>query len=467
MSYKYTKVQINSFGCQMNKLDTALLTEALQRAGKVIVEDSDDAEIIIFNTCSVREHAEQKVLSRLGFVKHLKEQGRAIITAVVGCMAQRLAENLLDHPAVDIVVGPSQIYMLPQILEETINDGKKRILVSDKIRSVPEFDEVRQLDNFESEAGCPPSAFPGQAFIRAMRGCNQFCTYCIVPYVRGPEVSRNPHEIVEQAKRLADKGVMQVTLLGQTINSYNYTAGERTYRLADLLEMVTDVQGIKWVRFITSHPGQFDESILRAMANIEKVCPYLHIPAQSGSDSILKTMNRGYTAAQYISLMDRAKEIVADIAIAGDFIVGFPGESEKDFKDTVKLVRHVRYKNCFVFKYSPRPGTRADSKLADSIGDDIKKERNIRLLDEVNRISEEDNKRFIGRTLEVFVEGPSKKPHLNDAGSQDVGDQKRIQLTSRTSHDYIVVFEGPEELTGQFTEVRITGTSPLTLFGQL
>lgn len=451
----------------MNKLDTALLIEALQRMGKVIVEDSDEAEIIIFNTCSVREHAEQKVLSRLGFVKHLKEQGRPIITAVVGCMAQRLAENLLDNPAVDIVVGPSQIYMLPQILEETINDRQKRILVSDKIRSVPEFDEVRQLDNFESEACCPPAALPGQAFIRAMRGCNQFCTYCIVPYVRGPEVSRNPHEILEQAKRLAEKGVMQISLLGQTINSYNYSAGDRSYRLADLLEMVANVQGIKWVRFITSHPGDFDESILRAMADIEEVCPYLHIPAQSGSDKILKAMNRGYTAGQYKSLMDRAKEIVPNIAIAGDFIVGFPGESEKDFEDTVKLVRYVRYKNCFIFKYSPRPGTRAESKLADSIADDFKKARNIRLLDEVNRISQEDNKKFTGKTFEVLVEGPSKKPHLNDAAAVNAAGKKRIQLTSRTSHDYIVVFEGPEELTGQFVEVRITGASPLTLFGEL
>jgi tRNA-2-methylthio-N6-dimethylallyladenosine synthase len=283
-----------------------------------------------------------------------------------------------------------------------------------------------------------------------------------VPYVRGPEVSRPPEAIVEQAKKLAHQGIQQITLLGQTVNSYQYTSGDKTYTLADLLQQVSEIDAVHWVRFITSHPGRFDTSILEVMAKNPKVCPYLHLPAQSGSDRILKAMNRGYTAADYVDLMDRARQIVPEIAIAGDFIVGFPGETDDDFEQTVELVRRVRYKNAFVFKYSPRPGTHSEKKLADSIPPEVKQQRNVKLLEVISEIAEEDNKRFLGQTLEVLVEGPSKKPHLDKAENQN-----NPQLIARTAHDYIVVFNGPESLTGRFVTVTVTKTAPLTLFAKL
>jgi tRNA-2-methylthio-N6-dimethylallyladenosine synthase len=323
-------------------------------------------------------------------------------------------------------------------------------------------DISNKLDEFELAYDTDENHIKSQAFIRAMRGCNNFCTYCIVPYVRGPEVSRPPQAIVEQARKLAGEGIRQITLLGQTVNAYRYTAGEKTYTLADLLEQVSAIEDVRWVRFITSHPGQFDESIFQVMAELPKVCPYLHIPAQSGSDRILRAMNRGYTAEYYLELMDKAKAIVPDIALAGDFIVGFPGETDEDFEATVEMVKRVRYKNCFVFKYSPRPGTHADKKLADDISAEVKQERNSRMLEVVEQIATEENNKFLGRMLEVLVEGPSKKPHLNKAENQD-----NPQLIGRTAHDYIVVFNGPEQLTGEFVKVKVTKTAALTLFAEL
>jgi tRNA-2-methylthio-N6-dimethylallyladenosine synthase len=296
-----------------------------------------------------------------------------------------------------------------------------------------------------------------------MRGCNYFCSYCVVPYVRGPEACRPPEAVLEQVKRLADEGIKQVTLLGQTVNSYKYKNGEKTYCLADLLDMTARVAGIEWVRFVTSYPAdEFYREILQVMADSPKVCRYLHMPAQSGSDVILKAMNRNYTAAHYLELIEAARAIVPEIAVAGDFIVGFPGESEEDFQATVDLARQARYKNCFVFKYSPRPGTTADKRLADSIPDQVKQERIVQLLAVQEQISGELNLAFQGREVTVLVEGPSKKAHVNPTDRDD-----HPQLVARTSTDHIVVFNGPISLAGQLAQVRITRTSPLTLFGAL
>jgi tRNA-2-methylthio-N6-dimethylallyladenosine synthase len=296
-----------------------------------------------------------------------------------------------------------------------------------------------------------------------MRGCDNFCAYCIVPYVRGPEVSRPVNNIVEQVNRLADEGVKLVTLLGQAVNKYKYTAGEKTYTLADLLYKVSDIQGIEWIRFVTSYPQKegFAE-LMQAMADLPKACNYLHMPAQSGSDKILKAMNRRYTARQYLGLLDTARQIVPDIAIASDFIVGFPDETDEDFEQTVDLVKNARYKNCFVFKYSPRPGTTADEKLLDNIPAEVKKHRNYKLLEVQENISAELAAGFQGKEVNVLVEGLSKKPHLNRADSGG-----NPQLVGRTADDWIVVFDGPVSLAGQFAKVKITKTSPLTLFGEL
>jgi tRNA-2-methylthio-N6-dimethylallyladenosine synthase len=446
----------------MNKLDSSLVSAALTDGGFELVDTAEDADVVLINTCSVRNHAEEKVMSHLGRLKHIKKTNPDLIVGVIGCMAQRLGEELLEHSVVDIVAGPSQIPQIPSMVAAAVNEKTSSLAVSNDIRGKIDQDQSNALDDFEMAYDSGDIKIPGQAFARIMRGCNNFCTYCIVPYVRGPEVSRPPVAIVAQIEGLAEKGVKQITLLGQTVNAYKYTAGDKTYRLVDLLKMVSQIDGIEWIRFITSHPKHFDESILYAMATIPKVCRYLHMPAQSGSDRILKAMNRNYTSADYLGLIDRVRTLVPDIAIAGDFIVGFPGESDEDFAQTVKLVEQAKYKNCFVFKYSPRPGTNADKKLADTIDDEVKKQRNYELLEVQNRISEDFNRRFEGQTLKVLVEGTSKKPHLNKAENDN-----NPQLIGRTATDYIVVFNGPENLAGDFAQVKITKTSALTLFGQL
>lgn len=456
------KLHVKCFGCQMNKLDSSLVTSALCEGGYTLTDKAVDADVVLINTCSVREHAEKRVLSNLGHLKHLKKSRPEIIVAVIGCMAQRLGAELLNHDAVDIVAGPGQIPQITTLIENAVEKKQNLPAVTEKIRQKPTDAENRSLDDFELAYDSDKNHIVGQAFVRVMRGCNNFCSYCVVPYVRGPEVSRPPGVIVEQVKKLAGQGVKQITLLGQTVNSYSYTSGGKKYKLSDLLEMTSRIEGIEWIRFITSHPAKFDESILHAMAELPKVCPYLHIPAQSGSDKILKAMNRRYTAQEYLDFVDKARQIVPDIAIASDFIVGFPGETEEDFQATVGLVKKTRFKNCFVFKYSSRPGTSANTKLEDNIPPETKTERNIQLLQVQNDISKKHNERFLNQTVEVLVEGLSKKPHLNAADNEN-----QPQLIGRTAGDYIVVFNGPLSQVGDFANVQITKTSPLTLFAVL
>jgi len=458
---KERTVHIKSFGCQMNKLDTALVGAALEEAGFRLTDRVQEADVVLINTCSVRQHAEERVLSHLGHLKHLKEHRPELIVGVIGCMAQRLGEKLLEHEAVNIVCGPAQIPQIADLIGRALETNGKEIAVMERIRQpVPQGDGL--LDRFEL-AHSGKDAPPGQAFVRVMRGCNKFCTYCVVPYVRGPEACRAPDAILEQVQRLADEGVRQVTLLGQTVNSYRYRSGEKTWCLADLLLRAARVEGIEWVKFVTSYPAdEFYGEILQAMVDSPKVCRYLHMPAQSGSDRILRAMNRRYTAAHYLELVEKARSLVPDIAVAGDFIVGFPGETEEDFQATVALVQRARYRNCFVFQYSPRPGTTADKHLADTIPGEVKQSRNVELLAVQEQISGELNEAFPGRLVTVLVEGLSKKARVNPADEDG-----HPQLVGRTSADQIVVFHGPLSLAGRFAQVRITRAAPLTLFGEL
>jgi tRNA-2-methylthio-N6-dimethylallyladenosine synthase len=457
------KVFLQTYGCQMNKLDTALVTSALEEAGFSLTESVTQADAVLINTCSVREHAEQRVLSHLGNLKHIKQSRPDLVVAVIGCMAQRLGAELLKHEAVDIVCGPAQIPQITRLLGEALSERKKNLAVTEHIRRRTPENETRILETFESAYGIEDCQIPGQAYVRAMRGCDNFCTYCVVPFVRGPEVSRPPQAIIEQIKKLAQNEVKQVTLLGQRVNAYKYEAGDKTYCLADLLEMASEIEGIEWLRFVTSYPSkEFFDEILQAMADLPKVCEYLHLPAQSGSDKILRAMNRHYTAADYLQMLDKARAIVPDIAIAGDFIVGFPTETKQDFQATVDLLRQARYKNSFIFKYSPRPGTPADKKLDDNVSAEVKKKRNTELLAVQEQISDELSRKYLGRTLKILVEGPSKKSHVNITE-----DKNEKQLLGRTATDYIVVFDGSPSITGQFAKVKITQTSPLTLFGSL
>ena len=456
-------VHIKNYGCQMNKLDTALVSSALCEAGFSVAGSEKEADVVLINTCSVRQHAEERVLSHLGHLKHIKKSRPGLVVGVIGCMAQRLGDKLLEHEAVDIVCGPAQIPQITKLVTETLQEKKETIAVTEKIRQRSSESQTQALERFESAYGIGDKQIPGQAFVRAMRGCNNFCTYCIVPFVRGPETSRAPAAIIEQIKRLASQGVKLVTLLGQRVNSYKYRSGEKTYCLADLLEMASEIDGIEWLRFVTSYPcEEFFDDILQAMADLPKACNYLHIPAQSGSDRILRAMNRRYTAGEYLELLDKARAVVPGIAIAGDFMVGFPGETKEDFEGTVELVKKAKYKNCFIFKYSPRPGTAADKRLEDNVPAEVKKTRNIELLDVQNKISAEMNRKFLNKDVRVLVEGPSKNPHLNRGGSEN-----SPQLVGRTATDYIVVFNGPVSLAGEFAKVKITKTSPLTLFGEL
>jgi len=446
----------------MNKLDTALVGSSLTKAGFALTDNVKEADVVLINTCSVREHAEQRVISHLGHLKHLKESRPDLIVGVIGCMAQRLGEKLLEHEAVNIVCGPAQIPQIASLIAQAIKQNKKELAVTQQIRKPAPQPQSHALEEFESAYGLEDKNIPAQAFVRVMHGCNKFCSYCIVPYVRGPEVSRPPHAAIDQIRKLADAGIKQVTLLGQAVNSYEYKASERIWSLADLLAKAADVEGIEWLKFVTNYPSEkyFDET-LRVMADSPKVCPYLHIPAQSGSDKILRAMNRRYTAADYLALLGRARDIVPAIAVAGDFIVGFPGETDADFQATVDLVKKARYRNCFVFKYSPRPGTTADKRLEDTVPPEVKQARNVELLAIQQEISGELSRDFLGKEVKVLVEGPSKKPHLNAAESSG-----HSQLVARTAGDWIVVFNGPASLAGQFAAVKITKTSPLTLFAE-
>jgi len=445
----------------MNKLDTAIVTAALKKAGFELAESVADADVVLINTCSVREHAEQRVISHLGHLKHIKETRPGLVVGVIGCMAQRLGGELLAREEVDIVCGSAQLHQITELVSQALQEKKKVLAVTEKIHV--ESPQDLRLEEFESVYDSDDKQLPGQAFVRVMRGCDKFCSYCIVPYVRGPEVSRPPRVIIEQVKRLAGRGVKQITLLGQAVNCYKYIAGQKIYSLADLLEMASEIEGVEWIKFVTSYPAEESyDAILKAMKELPKVCKYLHIPAQSGSDKILKAMNRKYTAEQYLEMLYRAKEMVPGIATAGDFIVGFPGEEEEDFTATVRLVQEARYKNCFVFKYSPRPGTRAEKKLQDTVPAEVKKRRNVELLAVQERISSELSSEFTDKEVTVLVEGLSKKPHLDAENGVN-----QPQLVGRTGTEWIVVFNGPEELAGGFVRVKITKTSPLTLFGEL
>jgi tRNA-2-methylthio-N6-dimethylallyladenosine synthase len=446
----------------MNKLDTALVVAALEEAGFSLTDSVKQADAILINTCSVREHAEQRVFSHLGHLKHIKESRPELVVGVIGCMAQRLGDKLLEHEAVDIVCGPAEISRISRLLADTVREKTKTLATTKRIRCKAADEQNEALEEFESAYGGQDKQIPGQAFVRAMRGCNNFCAFCIVPYVRGPEVSRRLDVILDQIRKLADQGVKQVTLIGQTVNSYKYEKDGKTWSLADLLGAASDIAGIEWLKFVTSYPSQeFFDDILHVMAGSPKVCEYLHLPAQSGSDKILRAMNRHYSSRQYLELLDKARAIVPGIAIAGDFIVGFPGETEEDFQATADLIEKARYKNAFIFKYSPRPGTAADKRLQDTVPAEIKQRRNVELLAVQERISDELSRDFLGKEVKVLVEGLSKKSRVNaDAGQNP-------QLVGRTAGDWIVVFNGPVSLTGTFAQVEITSVSPLTLFGRI
>ncbi|MCK4342619.1 MAG: tRNA (N6-isopentenyl adenosine(37)-C2)-methylthiotransferase MiaB [Phycisphaerae bacterium] len=466
---------LETFGCQMNVLDSQLVAGQLRELGLRRVHSSDEADIVLFNTCSVRQHAEDKVLSRLGELKPLKRRRPETILGVIGCMAEREKEGLFRKaPHLDLLCGPGELYRLPALLAE-VSQRREQVAALAGSQSRRTKVAQRAFDDDALEAfdlsrlaalrlTMPHTADVNilQSYVRVQRGCDKFCTYCVVPFVRGPERSRPPRNIVEEAQALVDQGCREITLLGQTVNSYLHQESGRPVRFAELLERVHALEGLDRLRFVTSFPADWDEDIFRVLRDCPRICPYLHIPAQSGSDRMLKAMKRGYTVAEYLKLMDTARKYVPEIALAGDFIVGFCGETEEDFQASVELVRRVEYKSIFVFKYSPRPGTTADRGRQDDVPYDVKARRNNELLAVQSEISLQQKQALVGHSVAVLVEGHSKA--ARKARSAGVGSR---QLVGRTPHDLITVFDGEASAIGSLVNVRVESVSPLTLFGRI
>lgn len=436
---QYKTVFFETFGCQMNKLDAELSLGLLQEEGYKTVDTVEGADVILINTCSVRQHAEDKVYSHLGALKALKKKHPEVIVGVLGCMAQKDGESIFKRmPHVDLVCGTRMFSRLPELLLNIKNHGS-HVLAIDEDHIVNVKRAVTYRPNFY------------QAFVTVIRGCDNFCSYCIVPYVRGREISRTIPDITQEVQALVSGGCKEITLLGQNINTYGKgLSGDIT--LGDLLSALNDLDGLERIRFVTSHPADMSRDLIRTMSRLEKVCKHLHMPAQSGSDRILNSMKRGYTAGYYRDLIAYARELMPHMSVASDFIVGFPGETDEDFRETVQLMEDIRFQNCFIFKYSPRTGTKA-AELEDDVADDVKRARNMRLLELQKGISLEENRKMIGRMVEVLAEGTSK----SDSN----------KLTGRTRQNHIVVFNGSRELVGKLINVLIYEATDLTLHGTL
>jgi tRNA-2-methylthio-N6-dimethylallyladenosine synthase len=457
------KLYIETVGCQMNLLDSELVVARLVNEGYELTDDINQADAILYNTCSVRQHAEDKIYSALGRIKRLKDRRPELAIGVLGCMAQKDQDTIFRRaPHVDLVVGPGQLAKVPELLVKARAGDSQELAVS-RARNAGSLEVVASsFENYDADREPAMRPSPFQAYVRVMMGCDKFCTYCIVPAVRGPEQSRPPSAILAEARLLADQDVKEITFLGQTVNSYRYKESDgRAWRLADLLERVHDIAGIERIKFITNFPNDMTADLLQAVRDLPKVSRYIHVPAQSGCDTILKRMKRMYTVAFYEEMLARVRETIPGVAVSSDFIVGFCGEDEASYERTVGLVERSRFKNSFIFKYSPRQGTKADVLYKDDVPEPVKKRRNNELLAVQTAISLEENRRWIGRRIEVLVEGASRKTTRRD------GWDGVEQLTGRTACDRIVVFAGPDRLIGQFVAIEVDDASAVTLFGRV
>jgi tRNA-2-methylthio-N6-dimethylallyladenosine synthase len=448
------RFHIHVLGCQMNVHDAETLAGLLERSGLERAADERRADVVLIETCSVRQHAEEKVWSLLGRLAKRKEHRPDLVVGVVGCMAEKEAESIFKRaPCVDLVAGPGNLDSVPALLEE--GAPAENLLLTGHDRNM-EF----------TSAGADRTSHPWSAYLAVSRGCSNACSYCIVPRVRGPEQSRPPEEIVDDARRLVEAGVIEVTLLGQNIDGYgrdlatadcgvrNAECGPRAASLAALIREIGKLEdrGLRRLRFVTSHPRDITEDLLRAMADVPIVCPFLHMPAQSGSDRVLKAMRRGYDSARYREICRAARAIVPGVEIASDFIVGFPGETEEDYAATEALVRDMEFQRVFGFRYSPRPGTPAADDLADDVPLEVKKDRLNRLFAVQTGVSRGLNDALVGETVEVLTEGPSAR----DAA----------RLTGRTRTWRIVTFPDDGTPPGTLLPVRITSATALSLQGE-
>ncbi len=429
------KYYIKTFGCQMNVNDSEKMGGLLESLGYERAESAEEADVIIVNTCSVRAKPDNKAFSFIGNLKRLKRKKPETVIAVAGCVPQKEREQILRFNHVNLVFGTFNFVRLPELLKRAKEEGRVVEILNSRI---PDEEKIPLIESSLQN--------PYVSYVTVQRGCNRFCTYCIVPFTRGRERSVKPELVVEEVKRLAERGVKEVHLLGQNVDFYEYEGTD----LADLLYMVSEVEGIERVRFTTSHPAGFSERIARAIREIEKVCPYVHLPPQSGSNRILERMNRGYTREEYIEKVRMLKEIVPEVALSGDFIVGFPGETEKDFEDTLSLVEECVFDQGFVFEYSPRPFTKA-AEFKDDVPKEVKNRRLKELQELIKRQAEEKNRRRIGEVEEVLIEGFSPKG---------------TELYGRTRDNKPVAVEGNEDLIGKIVKVEITESSPFFLRGK-
>lgn len=553
------RVYLETFGCQMNELDSELVAGQLRTLGYSFTPEAEDADVVLYNTCSVREHAEQKVWSRLGELKEEKRRRPGLVVGVLGCLAEREGEDLVRRmPVVDVLCGPGELDKLPSLLDNAVRTRESLMAdepEDDRLRSARQLalqgntsrrsatlaaagDSLELLDLSRSMAlGADEGPVKKSAYVRITRGCNKFCTYCVVPFTRGAEVHRPPQHIIDECKRLADAGVVEITLLGQTVNHYRFEhgaavtvggvvqpqkgrsyqgghrrdpfAGESVTTFAGLLARIHgEVPHLARLRFVTSYPRDFGDDVLEVIRDHPRICRYLHVPAQSGSDRLLGLMNRGYSVGEYLEFLDRARahldrpEAGRPLMVSGDFIVGFPTETEDDFAATVALLEKSRYKNAFIFKYSPRPGTVAIGKFEDDVPEAVKRRRNNELLAAQGAMSSRIGAEQVGRRFDVMVEGLSVREQKRRRGpscdaqggvtltvggrvpsacgggvSHSEEDQAGArestpQMSARTDSDMIVLFdlpagESPDAWAGRIVPVRVTSATALSLHATL
>jgi tRNA-2-methylthio-N6-dimethylallyladenosine synthase len=441
------KLHIKSFGCQMNVYDSQRMTDTMAREGYAEAAGPDDADLIVLNTCHIREKAAEKVYSELGRIRRLKEDaarhGRKVIVAVAGCVAQAEGEEIIRRaPVVDLVLGPQNYHRLPDLVARAERGGK----IVDT-----EFPVEDKFDHLPPASRAATRARGVTAFVTVQEGCDKFCTFCVVPYTRGSEISRPAAKIVDEVERLADAGVREVTLIGQNVNAYHGEAPDGVWSLARLLRRVAQVPGIARLRYATSHPRDMTADLIAAHRDLPALMPQLHLPVQSGSDRILAVMNRRHTRSDYLDVIARLKDARADMAFTSDFIVGSPGETDADFAATLAIVDEVGYAGAFSFKYSPRPGTPA-AERDDQVADAVKVERLARLQAEIDRHQAAFNGACVGRTLDVLFEKPGRLPG---------------QVVGRSPYLQPVHVMAPAALIGEVRDVTITHTGANSLFGEL
>lgn len=435
-------VFIETYGCQMNVADSEVVASIMEMAGYGISDSAENADAVLLNTCSIRDNAEQKIIGRLQYLASLKKKRKGnLIVGVIGCMAERVKDDLIQNHGVDLVAGPDSYLDLPSLFA-SVEAGEKAINVD--------------LSTTETYRDIIPKKITGNnvsGFVSIMRGCNNFCSYCIVPYTRGRERSRETKSILAEVENLHAKGFKEITLLGQNVNSYNYVENGEAVDFASLLSMVAEAVPDMRIRFTTSHPKDMSDDIIKVIASYDNICNHIHLPVQSGSNSVLKSMNRKYTREWYLDRIDAIRRNIPDCGITTDLFTGFHDESEEDFLCTLDLMRTVGFDSSFMFKYSERPGTLASKTMPDNIPEDVKIERLNRMIALQNELSAESNRKDVGKTFEVLVEGVSKR--------------STAQMVGRTQQNKTCVFPRGNAKIGDFVKVRVVGSSSATLICDL